>query len=100
PNTSILPLPLHDALPIFQICGIAYCRDHLSPDILATAVPKLPILVITPLVGLIVANWLSIVVDCLSVGRDAYSLPSGPKARSERSEEHTSELQSPDHLVC
>src|SRR5919108_3661140 len=24
----------------------------------------------------------------------------GPRARFERSEEHTSELQSPDHLVC
>src|SRR5438552_17430066 len=27
-------------------------------------------------------------------------LPRGPFARGRRSEEHTSELQSPDHLVC
>src|SRR5438552_7675027 len=34
---------------------------------------------------------------CRSAFHDAAA---GPRDRSKRSEEHTSELQSPDHLVC
>src|SRR5258708_15914411 len=32
--------------------------------------------------------------------RDSCSPPPGETSRTPRSEEHTSELQSPDHLVC
>src|SRR5258708_21293193 len=43
----------------------------------------------------LIANW---EFDVVSLGYPGTVGPNGPVA--ERSEEHTSELQSPDHLVC
>src|SRR5438552_6192160 len=51
-------------------------------------------------------SWLSL--SCVAVGLSTYSplmrptraAPIGPLNGKYRSEEHTSELQSPDHLVC
>src|SRR5258708_31768172 len=37
---------------------------------------------------------------CARAPPTAYRCPSRWRARASRSEEHTSELQSPDHLVC
>src|SRR5258708_26659113 len=37
---------------------------------------------------------------CWSTNAAAPSRPGGPSTPRSRSEEHTSELQSPDHLVC
>src|SRR5258708_19609100 len=37
---------------------------------------------------------------CVFAVAPASRMPVPPRTRSRRSEEHTSELQSPDHLVC
>src|SRR5258708_33549910 len=72
-TTEIYTLSLHDALPIYHWFGLSILLAFLSLDVEAVGqiMVSRPI-VVGPLVG-----WF--------LGR---------------SEEHTSELQSPDHLVC
>src|SRR5258708_36223108 len=71
-TTEIYTLSLHDALPIYGWSGVKKFYE-LKPDLvlLDLAMPDMD-------------------------GIEAARLMSG----SDRSEEHTSELQSPDHLVC
>src|SRR5207244_12679717 len=73
-TTEIYTLSLHDALPI-------YVHDHTAAQHLGQAALHAR--------G---AGGAFVVAAFL---RHARMLPGGP-----RSEEHTSELQSPDHLVC
>src|SRR5258708_34826201 len=73
-TTEIYTLSLHDALPIYKIAGLDYgADDYLTkPFHLSELNARVKALI-----------------------RRKYS-----EGNSERSEEHTSELQSPDHLVC
>src|SRR5258708_29972283 len=74
-TTEIYPLSLHDALPICS-CGLSFCVGGIPkcrrPD------------------------------PCHRTGsvQGRSPPPANPCQGSSRSEEHTSELQSPDHLVC
>src|SRR5207244_13223290 len=78
PTPEIYPLSLHDALPI---C----CARPRTPRACARRRPR---------------SSASSRRRCESRGgRPTSYRPSRPR-RSPRSEEHTSELQSPDHLVC
>src|SRR5207244_13220200 len=88
---SIYPLSLHDALPIFA-------RVDAIPSKL-----QLP--------GVRAAEQMHVVVDEPGNDRSSPEIdPPGVRSRQlrhlligadrHRSEEHTSELQSPDHLVC
>src|SRR5947208_10950598 len=80
-TTEIYTLSLHDALPIYG-----------NGDALALAAGKLMrIGVVTP--GGIRQT------DAVEQ-RDRLALGLSGRAAGVRSEEHTSELQSPDHLVC
>src|SRR5258708_23575609 len=72
-TTEIYTLSLHDALPI------SYCFPVSSRIKSASAW----------------RSWLSWAVGDWTIGQAPLRTPA-----PERSEEHTSELQSPDHLVC
>src|SRR5947208_14085612 len=74
-TTEIYTLSLHDALPIFE-------RAECGPVTGAQFGRLIAILFRHPDAG---------TVECDASGRTTHV---------ERSEEHTSELQSPDHLVC
>src|SRR5258708_10755173 len=78
-TTEIYTLSLHDALPIYQHPRIAECAFGFA------------------LCGLERLLELGVLVDA-SHALAAAASTSTPS--SSRSEEHTSELQSPDHLVC
>src|SRR5258708_20644523 len=78
-TTEIYPLSLHDALPI-SAPARSRCRAVAGP---ATCLGYSP--------GGILSEEITGLTDSLFYSRRASSL---------RSEEHTSELQSPDHLVC
>src|SRR5258708_23630975 len=77
-TTEIYTLSLHDALPISS--GITSLRDP------SRALCNL-------------AFFADGIADARELLRHLFVLPKN-KARLHRSEEHTSELQSPDHLVC
>src|SRR5258708_22757684 len=77
-TTEIYTLSLHDALPIFSFANLA-----VSPD------PNLPPSFFSARSRRLFASSFFRSSDCTKMD--------WPK---ERSEEHTSELQSPDHLVC
>src|SRR5947208_5407449 len=72
-TTEIYTLSLHDALPIWAVCSKS-ARSALLRDIR----------------------------EALLFDRCAtpISIRTALRADCERSEEHTSELQSPDHIVC
>src|SRR5258708_35058301 len=77
-TTEIYTLSLHDALPIFS--SSSFCRS-------ATFFSR------------------SVTRDCDSLSARSRATRSSSRERAlkesqSRSEEHTSELQSPDHLVC
>src|SRR5690606_42044027 len=85
PPTAVFTLSLHAALPIFLVCALA---DHTGRG-RAVAGAAIVILPLATLGGLVVlpalcAWWV------LGDGRPA----------DRRSEEHTSELQSRENLVC
>src|SRR5207244_8494688 len=92
PTSPSHPLSLHDALPI---SGSSASRSTVStaPARAATARacrPRSRRCATTPPTRAAI-SW----IHC-SPART----PERPRERSCRSEEHTSELQSPDHLVC
>src|SRR5207244_8898994 len=96
---SASTLPLHDALPISQAQG-----PHAAPARLRRRRASRPPAPPRP-GGLDTAARLRPAVrgDAGSLAADAArgtADPPVPPEASERSEEHTSELQSPDHLVC
>src|SRR5207244_12331317 len=83
-------LSLHDALPI-STRTVAHTIAH-SPrlDLKSQHIPHCRL----------APHLVSKTVTGGSVGRGFKSLPLRSLSRIPRSEEHTSELQSPDHLVC
>src|SRR5207244_10688864 len=81
-TSTLSSLSLHDALPIFLCLGVAPSAPRLASRVAPPAPPAPP----APL------RVYSLRADALA--RAKRRLASG------RSEEHTSELQSPDHLVC
>src|SRR5947208_12407223 len=74
-TTEIYTLSLHDALPILVV---VFCSESFSVDEGVAHVRTQR--------------------HAASQGRQGYRIY--PHAGKRRSEEHTSELQSPDHLVC
>src|SRR5438552_14732865 len=89
-STDFSTLSLHDALPIFvtdRNRGWSANRDlalgWIREDGLAV----------------VVENVDRDLVSLVGVDDDGQSILTNPP-QSQRSEEHTSELQSPDHLVC
>src|SRR5207248_11525507 len=100
PHTTPYPLSLHDALPISE-------RQH---DIAAVDVSRLPLIhekqVITALATTNVYVFAYFDVAVSSKYEESPIAPRSEPIRSEpihadiRSEEHTSELQSPYDLVC
>src|SRR5207244_12112523 len=91
-------LSLHDALPIsitahlLRDLGVDNFMDVI-PQIYGKPHPAPAIVAAISAVGRAAAEADAIAVSI--VQRGAHAL-----ARAARSEEHTSELQSPDHLVC
>src|SRR5207244_12744903 len=85
------PLPLPDALPIFTLGGLAG----------ALALPPLA-LAAGWRAALVAGGALALVSSAVTllVYRSPAGATSAAAAAWPRSEEHTSELQSPDHLVC
>src|SRR5207244_13575130 len=95
PPSHIYTLSLHDALPIFAVDGAAELIAGFGVEIVAHQQP-------------------GAVADVLDRMREIVDQAGGDAAEHrlaflplhfvlqlhERSEEHTSELQSPDHLVC
>src|SRR5258708_35401213 len=69
-TTEIYTLSLHDALPISQVAPALLTRMSMSPQRVSTSSTR---------AGMVAPM---------------------PRRKRARSEEHTSELQSPDHLVC
>src|SRR5207244_4978923 len=96
-HTVSCPLSLHDALPIF-------CARRRASTCFFMKAP-LPTFTSSTRASRPSANFFDMIEDEISgidstvavTSRKAYSLRS---AGTSRSEEHTSELQSPDHLVC
>src|SRR5258708_26903321 len=76
-TTEIYTLSLHDALPIFD--------NRIGIGSVAYEVPQTQDAVVAPL-------------GCGQHGLERLQV--GVNVAQDRSEEHTSELQSPDHLVC
>src|SRR5207244_6235035 len=98
--TALSLLSLHDALPIYNNrldIGCLQFADHLSLDRQARGDSGIeaPVigsrLAVTEEVGQVVIFQEEVVAGCATVDPSAL--------RQLRSEEHTSELQSPDHLV-
>src|SRR5207244_11704692 len=86
-------LSLHDALPIFAAAALGYNVWWVTAIGQETAQKAM-----RPLLG--VPEELSI-IDIFCFGPAAKTpYKRWKKKLDERSEEHTSELQSPDHLVC
>src|SRR5258708_9580230 len=77
-TTEIYTLSLHDALPIYRIRRPQSYRRHSRPQLLSHCRRSCRLR--------------------LSASRPSGRV--GQRIRTHRSEEHTSELQSPDHLVC
>src|SRR5207244_11842324 len=96
PSTDIYPLSLHDALPISYGRPPAWSIETGQCGSVQRSIPR----------GGCHTQKVSIVSNVSIVSRSLG--PSRPRSRGSpalaprpsRSEEHTSELQSPDHLVC
>src|SRR5207244_10066280 len=93
---SIYTLSLHDALPIFQ-----YSVGKPSSYVLAQEVADHAVTLVRDDNHMLPLHWgeptPTLVVIFVS---DAHGDDGRVLEREIRSEEHTSELQSPDHLVC
>src|SRR5258708_14457771 len=87
-TTEIYTLSLHDALPIslFALHAAARQNDAVDAYLLVLFASAITSYVLTPVVLKL----------SLRLGADSFRTT----GVSTRSEEHTSELQSPDHLVC
>src|SRR5947208_10676631 len=81
PGTDLYTLSLHDALPIW------WARASMKSSPAARA-----------MTGLSAAAAMTSTGSILAMART--SSPRTARPTAPRSEEHTSELQSPDHLVC
>src|SRR5207244_10970360 len=84
-RTPTSPLSLHDALPIWKLCEVP--RTYSARDPLREPKTSSP--------GRNCVTFFPTASTC-----PATSTQFRPGDEVFRSEEHTSELQSPDHLVC
>src|SRR5207244_10407012 len=94
-HTSFDTLSLHDALPIFtlrvSVVVLIIVRDHLAVVAAAEILVR----------KFVVDVFAQKVNGAVGKGELAAAGMAGLEAHGQmRSEEHTSELQSPDHLVC
>src|SRR5207244_12498867 len=95
PPLSFYTLSLHDALPISLILGLGHA-------------PSIGLANLTAHGGFLphgwMGVWLALTLAITSyMGIEVIAVTAGEAQQPEtsiRSEEHTSELQSPDHLVC
>src|SRR5207244_6821724 len=93
PTPPSCTLSLHDALPISHKTlrgprgGLVLCAQELA-EFVDRGCP------------LVLGGPLPHVMAAKAVALAEASQPSFPEYAAKRSEEHTSELQSPDHLVC
>src|SRR5207244_11956874 len=92
PTPKLYPLSLHDALPICHPLQLALALILLVGLRVVDLVKDFQLPVLDDAGKSILARWLASPQDEVTVFRN---LP-----KDGRSEEHTSELQSPDHLVC
>src|SRR5207244_9975418 len=92
-------LPLHAALPIYGLSLAWACAAHIAAKIRAFTLFATHYFELTSLAGETpgVAN---VHVEAVEHGDKLVFLHSVKEGPANRSEEHTSELQSPDHLVC
>src|SRR5207244_13400585 len=90
----LYPLSLHDALPIFQRPPALGFRGGFGPD----ESRALRIIGWHRVKGII--DHVPAVIGTEQNDIAGLSILFCPQGGRERSEEHTSELQSPDHLVC
>src|SRR5207244_11028819 len=96
-NLHIYTLSLHDALPIFHV-GTTYLQTTQALAREADAARAEGIAVLPPY---FYSDHTEYEVEAHFVGTAAASkLPMFMYENGKRSEEHTSELQSPDQLVC
>src|SRR5256885_11309034 len=96
PPTEIYTLPLHDALPISRpaVARLRHKQDRIANTLHIDTVTRHPVFFRQS--------------HCLAPSGHEYlrfrhgppRFPRGPRATPLRSEEHTSELQSPCNLVC
>src|SRR5207244_9266755 len=98
PNTVIYPLSLHDALPIYRLA------EEVSEEIMRGRPVQL---VNQPLIKAQAKEYVRHTQERLiglpilqKLEADGGHNGADLLLRRLRSEEHTSELQSPDHLVC
>src|SRR5207244_11402273 len=87
--------PLHDALPISPLQQAFPGRQDVTISV--NGLSPLGANFVNPFRFL--QNKFTVTDDVLWT-RGSHSLRFGFRVRRQRSEEHTSELQSPDHLVC
>src|SRR5207244_10680277 len=96
PTPARHPLPLHDALPISRYKIGSGEVTNLALIGAAAATGK-PVLVSS---GMSTWEELDAAVEAAGENASVLQCTSAYPTPPERSEEHTSELQSPDHLVC
>src|SRR5207244_11372242 len=98
PPTPLYPLSLHDALPIFRLPLMVTAPEPfrlIPPPLLGHVLPEITL----PMICAVPAPSTEIPPAPLPPKQPACVLFWIVFLRI-RSEEHTSELQSPDHLVC
>src|SRR5205823_14332150 len=96
PSTTTHPLPLHDALPIYKPIADAVCAALEAERIRCWIAPR------DVLPGVPYGEALIEAINESRVMLLVFSSHSNesPQVMRERSEEHTSELQSLAYLVC
>src|SRR5207244_10906463 len=93
PPPHIYTLSLHDALPISPASASSLFAQTPAPVATPPLAPELPRTTTTMLHAMSQAGPVMVVLLALSI-------ISVMLEYHHRSEEHTSELQSPDHIVC
>src|SRR5207244_11788132 len=86
-TTLIYTLSLHDALPIFRQCTSSVMMKYPANPISIPAAKRR-------------SNARSSRMTGIPLTTKIIATANGEEPNVTRSEEHTSELQSPDHLVC
>src|SRR5690606_40063950 len=96
--TQINTLSLHDALPIYVLTPIASRLDEIEGRIdgrTNQSVTGVDVSVTDEGKSMVISFTVGDVEHSFEIG-----LPEGPAGKDGRSEEHTSELQSREKLVC
>src|SRR5207244_8192490 len=96
--SQLYALSLHDALPIFADLG---CDLRLDPEAILAQVERTEDVGPERLVARLHVGERRVVEEACEQREEAVADEMPEEVRALwRSEEHTSELQSPDHLVC